>query len=166
MSHEANFSGSRVRTISAFCRHRGRGCQVGVRIKVEGWVRAHIAEGGGAHTGMGRGSTQCYAKQPHLTDEKNHTNGLGEGQWPPRIRHRGEEKQGIGGGTWSKILCTFCPHPCHFPPLHTTPGPDLVCPFFPPSLYPAAGALQAGSTLSSAGGGVGSKGWGGPPRSG
>lgn len=26
-----------------------------------------------------------------------------------------EEKQGMGGGTWSKKLCTFCPHPCHFP---------------------------------------------------
>lgn len=29
---------------------------------------AHIAEGG-AHRGMGQGSTQCYAEQPHLTDE-------------------------------------------------------------------------------------------------
>lgn len=122
--------------------------------------KGHISLRECTHRDGGRGSTQCYEKQPHLTDEKNHTSGLGKEQWPPRIGHRGEEKQGIGGGTWSKVLCTFCPHPCHFPPLHTIPGPDLVCPFFPPSLCPAAEALQVGSTLSSAGGGVGSKGRG------
>lgn len=56
MSHEASFSGSRVRTISAFCRHRRRGCRVGVRGLRLGFQGVScLREGGGQASAASEG---------------------------------------------------------------------------------------------------------------
>lgn len=78
-----------------------------------------------------------------------------EGWARGRKKAGGQEK-----GTWSKILCAFCPHPdATSPPLPTT-GALAFCPFLPPSaqlLKPCKGAALLPPLLWGAGweGGLG-----------